>query len=277
MKNIILTALVCCLGMQVFSQSAKPAEAPRKKMTMPEVVLQIVQNMVRIDGGTFKMGCQNESDSDCYYWEKPAHKVSVSSFYMDKYPITQLEWEAVMGTRPWFSKNCPTCPVENVNWNDATEFLARLNKVSGVHYRLPTEAEFEFAARGGNLSKGYKYAGSDNIREVAWYDSISRGQAHPVAQKKPNELGLYDMSGNVFQWTLDWFDSDYYLHSPEKDPKGPDSESYRTCRGGSWWSDDSYSRVSNRDRYPVDARDDDVGFRIAKDANMVEEASSAGQ
>lgn len=223
------------------------------------------QNMVFVEGGVFVMGCSDEKDTSCYHWEKPAHSVMLNDFYLAKYPVTQKEWKAVMNTHPWFSKDCDNCPVENVSWEDAQEFIQKLNAASGKKYRLPTEAEWEYAAKGGTDSKGYKYAGSNYAERVAWFDNNSGKSTHPVGQKIPNELGLYDMSGNVWQWCSDWFNEEYYKSTDVENPQGPVKEDFRVCRGGSWWSDMHNCRVSNRDRYPADAKDDDVGFRLARD------------
>ncbi|MCW5906766.1 MAG: formylglycine-generating enzyme family protein [Chitinophagales bacterium] len=260
---MLFTALLCH---QLFGQAAppKPKTTIPAKASLAEVTAGIEANMIFVQGGTFTMGCTKEQDT-CYASEKPAHKVTLSNFYINKYPVTQREWETVMGTRPWFSKNCPECPVEHVSWYDAQSFINTLNQATGKYYRLPTEAEWEYAARGGSKSQGYQYAGGNNPDEIGWYEVNSNKQSHPVGQKKPNELGLYDMSGNVWQWCNDWYDENYYQNSPAKDPQGPGRDSYRTCRGGSWWSEVGDLRLSNRDRYPPDARDDDVGFRIVKD------------
>lgn len=274
MKKFYFTcAAVLILAATSFSQTAVPDKKPTstggkktpQPITLNEAVKAIEAEMVFVEGGKFKMGCPGESDTSCYFWEKPTHEVSISPFYIAKFPVTQREWTAVMGTKPWFSKDCEDCPVENVSWYDAQVFINTLCQLTGKHYRLPTEAEWEYAARGGNQSKGYKYAGSNNADEVAWFDNNSGKVSHTVGKKKPNELGLYDMSGNVWQWCSDWFESNYYSSSPQDNPELTRGEVYRVCRGGSWWGEAKDCRVSNRDRYPPDAKDDDVGFRLARD------------
>ncbi len=275
MKNLSTLVLALFFAGAVYAQTANTAAPDKRKVnTNPattnstisaataEEIKVIEANMVKVIGGSFTMGCNDESDSTCYYWEKPAHKVTISTFYVSKFVVTQKQWEAIEGTKPWFSKNCPDCPVENVSWYDAQMFISKLNQLSGKYYRLPTEAEWEYAARGGNLSKGYKYAGDNNLNAVAWYSKNSGKQSHPVGQKKPNELGLYDMSGNVWQWCSDWFSDTYYSKSPLENPQGPGKEDNRVCRGGSWWAEAQDCAVYNRDRYPADAKDDDVGFRL---------------
>ncbi|MDP7610975.1 MAG: formylglycine-generating enzyme family protein, partial [Nitrospinaceae bacterium] len=207
--------------------------------------------MVYVAGGTFQMG-SNSGDSD----EKPIHTVTVSSFYMDKTEVTQAEYRKVMGKNPSKFSGCDDCPVENVSWHDANEYAKKVGK------RLPTEAEWEYAARGGNKSKGYRYSGSNTISSVGWYDDNSRSKTHPVAQKQPNELGLYDMSGNVWEWCSDWYSDSYYRSSPKNDPQGPNSGSRRVLRGGSWYNDDSVCRVANRVRNYPDDRFDNNGFRL---------------
>jgi formylglycine-generating enzyme required for sulfatase activity len=217
--------------------------------------------MVLVQGGTFTMGCTPEQGSDCYNDEKPAHRVTVSSFYIGKYEVTQAQWKIVMGNNP--SKfTGDNLPVEQVSWDDVQEFIRKLNARTGLRYRLPTEAEWEYAARGGNRSRGYKYSGSNNISAVAWYDGNSGNKTHPVGQKQPNELGLYDMSGNVWEWCNDW-KGDYSSYA-QTNPTGPSSGSFRMYRGGSWLSLARYARVPFRGNGAPGPKSSNLGFRLAR-------------
>ena len=215
--------------------------------------------MAFVEGGTFTMGATAEQGSDVYNEEKPTHSVTVSDFYIGKYEVTQAQWRAVMGSNPsGFTGD--NNPVEYVSWDDVQEFITKLNAQTGKHLRLPTEAEWEYAARGGNKSKGYKYSGSDNIDEVAWYNSNSSSITHPVGQKTPNELGIYDMSGNVYEWCQDWYGA--YSSSSQTNPTGPSSGSERVLRGGSWFNNARNCRVSDRDSGIPDGRSGYFGFRL---------------
>jgi len=198
--------------------------------------------MVFVEGGTFMMGATSEQDADCND-EKPVHQVTVNSFYIGKYPITQEQWWAVMEDNPSYFEG-ENLPVEMVNWDDVQKFIRILNAKTDKQYRLPTEAEWEFAARGGNKSKGYKYSGSDSIADVAWYEDNSDDKTQPVGAKAPNELGIYDMSGNVWEWCNDWFGE--YSASVQINPKGPKSGSGRVLRGGGWSSRARGCRVAHR-------------------------------
>ena len=191
----------------------------------------LTSNMVYVSGGTFTMGATSEQGSDAWDDEKPAHSVTVSGFYICKYEVTQALWKAVMGNNPsnWKGDNLP---VEQVSWDDCQSFIRKLNALTGKNFRLPTEAEWEFAARGGNNSRGYKYAGSNNIGAVAWYTDNSGNKTHTVGTKSPNELGIYDMSGNVCEWCQDWKGS--YSSASQTNPTGASSGSNRVLRGGSW-------------------------------------------
>ena len=227
--------------------------------------------MVFVKGGTFTMGATAEQGSDASSNEKPTHSVKLSDFYIGKYEVTQAQWKAVMGTNPsnWKGDNLP---VENVSWNDVQEFITKLNAQTGKKYRLPTEAEWEYAARGGNQSKGYKYSGSNSISNIAWYDANSNKMTHIVGQKSPNELGIYDMSGNVWEWCQDWLGN--YNSSFQTNPIGPSSGSYRVLRGGSWSYIARTCRVSIRGYSKPADRYNRHGFRLALSADNKPTASS---
>ena len=223
----------------------------------PDALPQI--EMVFVKGGRFKMGATAEQGKDAEDNEKPAHSVTVSDFYIGKYEVTQAQWEAVMGKNPSYFKGYNR-PVENVRWIDIQEFIEKLNAKTGKKYRLPTEAEWEYAARGGNQSKGYKYSGSNDIGSVAWYTDNSSRQTRPVGQKQPNELGLYDMSGNVREWCSDRYGS--YSIGSQTNPTGPANGSDRVLRGGSWCNYAGSCRVSYRYSYLPLIPSGDYGFRL---------------
>jgi sulfatase modifying factor 1 len=216
-------------------------------------------NMVFVEGGTFMMGCTAEQGDECYKNEKPAHQVTLSSYYIGKYLVTQEQWEAVMGNNPSEIKGARH-PVECVNWDDIQVFLERLNTQTGMKYRLPTEAEWEYAARGGKYSQGFKYSGGDDLEKVAWFDKNSGQTTHEAGLKQPNELGLYDMSGNVWEWCNDWYGS--YFSDPQTNPKGSANGTSRVLRGGCWGYNAGYCRVSNRNCDTPVGRNYDVGFRL---------------
>ena len=198
------------------------------------VLERLIANMVKIEGGTFTMGATPEQGKDANKNEKPAHQVTLSSYYIGKYEVTQEEWQAVMGSNPSYFKGS-NYPVEVVSWKDCQKFIENLNYLTGLRFSLPTEAQWEYAARGGKHSKGYKYAGSNNIEDVAWYDDNGGGTTHLVGMKKPNELGLYDMSGNVWEWCSDKYGKNYYKElTTYIDPMGSTKGSDRVRRGGSW-------------------------------------------
>ena len=213
--------------------------------------------MVAVDGGSFNMG-SNEGDAD----EKPIHTVTVSSFKIGKYEITQAQWKAVMKTNPSYRSGCSTCPVETVSFTEIQDFIEELNYKTGKKYRLPTEAEWEFAARGGNNSNNYSYSGSSTLSKVAWAKENSESKTHPVGELRPNELGLYDMAGNVWEWCSDWYGEDYYSNSPSNNPKGPVSGINRVLRGGSGTDSATYCRVARRDNFDPAYRHILTGFRV---------------
>jgi len=217
----------------------------------------VTMEFVLIPAGWFNMGSVEGIDNAA-----PQHRVRITRpFYLGKHEVTQAQYQAVMGANPSFFKG-DNLPVDTVSWDDAQEFCKRLSQKEGRTYRLPTEAEWEYAARGGSHGHGTEYAGSGNLDEVAWYDGNSGRKPHPVGQKKPNELGLYDMSGNVWEWCFDWVGS--YASGSVTDPVGPDSGSYRIIRGGGYLFVPSNCRVASRcsSGRPSIAKAF-VGFRVA--------------
>ena len=215
--------------------------------------------MVKVEAGSFNMGATPEMENPCY-WEKPVHRVTLTNnYYIGKYEVTQALWKIVMGSNPSNSKG-DNLPVENVSWNNCQKFISKLNKLTGKSFRLPTEAEWEFAARGGNKSRGYQYSGSNTIGDVAWYDGNSGSKTHAVGTKQPNELGIYDMTGNVLEWCQDWYDS--YSSSPQTNPTGAVSGSFRVLCGGSWGNSAGYCRSSCRGSNTPGSRNNFLGLRL---------------
>ena len=216
--------------------------------------------MIAVEGGTFNMGATSEQGGDADSDEYPVHSVTLSDYYIGETEVTQELWEAVMGSNPSDFSGNPQRPVEMVSWNDCQEFITKLNELTGKNFRLPTEAEWEYAARGGNGSQGYKYSGSNTISDVAWYNGNSGSETHNVKTKSPNELGIYDMSGNVFEWCEDWYGG--YSSGSQTNPTGPSSGFFRVLRGGSWYSNTKACRVSNRSNDSPGSRYSRYGFRV---------------
>ena len=214
--------------------------------------------MVKVEAGSFNMGATPEMQAP-YEVEKPVHRVTLTNnYYIGKYEVTQALWKIVMGSNPSNSKG-DNLPVENVSWNNCQKFISKLNKLTGKSFRLPTEAEWEYAARGGNKSRGYQYSGSNTIGDVAWYDGNSGSKTHAVGTKQPNELGAFDMTGNVWEWCQDWFNR--YSSSPQTNPIGAVSGSCRVYRGGSCCYS-GYCRCSCRFDGTPDFRNGDLGLRL---------------
>ncbi len=220
--------------------------------------------MIYVEEGAFRMG---GADKEAYYDEQPVHEVKVNSIYIARYPVVQALWAAVMGEDASASAENHEHPVEMVSWEDAQSFIQKLSEITGKTYRLPTEAEWEYAARGGRQGNGYLYAGSDNLDEVGWYVRNSNGGEKTVGQKKPNELGLYGMSGNVLEWCQDWYSGSYYEECKKQgtveNPQGPAEGAFRVLRGGSWYLEAQKCRSSYRHYNPPGSRFTDMGFRLA--------------
>ena len=233
----------------------------------------VALTMKKVEGGSFTMGCTPDQ-TPCKENERPAHKVILDTYYMAETEVTQELYETIVGNNPSRFNNCKQCPVENVSWHDAKVFIKKLNEKSEYTYRLPTEAEWEYAARGGVRAIRTKYAGSNNIDEVAWYGNAKANRTYPVGRKRPNELGLYDMSGNALEWCQDLYYRAYYSREPVRNPQGAsradlgDSaepvKEQRIIRGGSWDYAPSASRISNRGGVAPDPPDNgNIGFRLA--------------
>ena len=240
-------------NVNIFPPSTTPKPAPvktadGKRITEPE--------MVFVQGGTFTMGCTSEQGKDCAKDEKTSLQVTVSDFYICKYEVTQELWESVMGSNP-STVTGANLPVSRVSWDDVQEFIKLLNAATGKNYRLPTEAEWEYAARGGNKSQGYKYSGSNNVKDVAWYRDNSGNKVHPVGGKQPNELDIYDMSGNILEWCSDWYAS-YNINAKIS----TSNTATRVVRGGNWRNEANYARVSSRLNYTPNYRFHLIGFRL---------------
>lgn len=235
------------------------APVQAQNTTYPEMIL--------VQGGTFNMG---DSEMEGKENEQPVHEVTVSTISIGKYPITRGQYRAYCNatgkSMPETPDGWPVAdhhPIVNVSWHDAVGYTEWLSDKMDKNYRLPTEAEWEYAARGGNQSKGYKYAGSRSLDAVGWYGLRSTlNVAQAVGGKRPNELGIYDMSGNVWEWCRDWYGGDYYANSPKDNPRGPASGSARVLRGGSWSDSAARCRVALRGGNVPSARGVNSGFRV---------------
>ena len=280
---LLLVTLVLTASFGSVSTMMQDDKSPQVKKVLPVnrknftfTVNDVRFEMVFVEGGTFAMGCTPEQ-SDCFNSEKPAHNVTLSDFYMGKYPVTQKFWSAVMGNgiqqqRSLAERNAlcgegDDYPMYFVNYEECVEFCNKLNKLlsnqlpEGYKFGLPTEAQWEYAARGGKKSNSYKYSGGNSINNFAWNSDNSGKTTHPVGKKMPNELTIYDMSGNVWEWCSDWYDVNYYAVSPSIDPKGPDSGTLRVIRGGAWNEAAARCRVSNRGS-SSNYRLNRIGFRV---------------
>ena len=270
-KKPVLIIFVCILF--IFGCMKKPNMVSVGPV-LPEIDFEL--DMVLVQSGSFTMG---NSNGIYELNELPLHNVTVSNFFISKFEITQEQYGQVKSYDSSFFKY-DTYPVEQVTWYEAVSFCNKLSLIENLEpcynlktwdcnfnkngYRLPTEAEWEFAARGGTQSEDYKYSGGDNLNDIAWYILNSGEQPHVIGTKQPNELGLHDMTGNVWEWCWDRYDSEYYSTSPENDPKGPVGPLVRVFRGGSWQNDVNKLRLSQRSFYKPDSKLLSLGFRVAR-------------
>ncbi len=253
-KYIIVIYLVWCA-------TAVDAQTQSKPETLVFEVEGVKFEMILVEGGKFMRGGEPNDDLDCYDNESPVHRVTLSDFYIGKVEVTQKLWHAVMHYNPSHYQD-DEHPVENISWNECQEFIARLNRLLNTTFRLPSEAEWEYAARGGKYSNGYKYSGSNNLDDVAWYDNTTKDKGHhsPVGTKESNELGLYDMSGNVWEWCQDWYDvyEKYPLTNPIKE-----NGFFKVLRGGCSRGVARSCRVTNRSSKLPELKGFYYGFRLA--------------
>ncbi|MBQ7683606.1 MAG: formylglycine-generating enzyme family protein, partial [Bacteroidaceae bacterium] len=265
--TLILLLLCISAQPQIVVKRCKTCKKPvaqcrykgRHAPSLPAAIQQLERDMVFVEGGTLMMGATAEQGDKCFL-DEPAHQATLSSFYICKHEVTQAEWEAVMGTNPSGFRGSDL-PVESVNWDDCQTFIRKLNQLTGRQYRLPTEAEWEYAARGGQKSQGYKYSGSNHLDVVAWYYDNSGNQTHAVMTKQANELGLYDMSGNVWEWCSDWYDDD--SASSQTTPKESSSDYGGEYRGGSWDVPAEGCRVGGQFFFLLSGRFNHFGLRLA--------------
>ena len=272
MRKVLFLLLSLAIGVSTATAKVNGDDAVVVQSSSPysEVITVngVSFKMIWVEGGTFEMG-----SNDGYDDEQPIHAVTLDGYWIAETEVTQALWKAVMGSDEGWSNDYgkgSNYPAYDVSYNEAVDFCKRLNELTDYKYgfRLPTEAEWEYAARGGKKSNGYKYSGSNNIDDVAWYVDNSGYVAHPVKSKKCNELGLYDMSGNLWEWCSDWYSSSYYSNSPSNNPTGPKSGDYRVLRGGGWSHGESGCRVADRYYCIPDCSIYLFGFRVASSLSL---------
>lgn len=214
-----------------------------------------------VPSGCYEMGCGSWT-TNCDSDEIPAHQVCLDGFWIGKYEVTQGQWKSIIGSNPSAYDSSDNYPVEKVSWNDSQNFINQINSQGTYTFRLPTEAEWEYAARSGGNKE--KYSGGDDVDSVAWYSSNSNGKTHEVGTKLPNGIGIHDMSGNVWEWCSDWYTGDYYSTSPTNNPQGPSSSNSRVARGSSWGGDSNHVRTTYRDSNSPDSTIDSLGLRLLR-------------
>lgn len=275
-KYIVLFVLVVCFVNYAYTVEGASVDNGKSEplKTIKDSVAGI--EFIYVKGGCFQMGdVSGNGGSE----EKPFHEVCVDDFYLGKYEITKEQWKNVMGSNPSFDTTCgANCPVDSISWIDTQSFLSKMNSKSGVEnsktsknrlkvkpktldiFRLPTEAEWEYAARSGGKTE--EFSGGNDVNSVSWNSDISNNAVHAVGTKAPNGLGIYDMSGNVWEWVNDWYSDKYYASSPRKNPKGPTTGDKRVLRGGSWATAPGDSRTYYRNYLPADYKNEIIGFRV---------------
>lgn len=252
MKKIFIIFFCGLTSLASFSQTRVTEEQ------LDQLIIRFIQDMIPINGGSFIMGDNNDPLAS------PEHRVFLSDYYISKCEVTQEFWEAIMGNNPSYHKGANK-PVENVTWNECQIFISRLNSITDMEFHLPTEAQWEYAAIGGNRSRGYVYSGSNNINDVAWFKDNSQGTTHPVGYLRPNELGIHDMNGNVGEWCHDYWDS--YSINEQTNPTGPRFGDSHVVRGGSFGYDKTGISPTRRTSNSIQGfqNSSSVGFRLALD------------
>lgn len=248
MKKILAAVLLLLSVQQTNAQRKFLKESSDEKIHI---------EMSYVQGGKFDMGSDDESAD-----RRPAHAVTLNDYKIGRYEVTADQWKAVMGNNPADNKDCGDCPVVNVSWDEVQDFISKLNTMTGKQYRLPTEAEWEFAARGGTLGNMKKHAGRQHPQTIAWFGNNSKDHIHPVGRKQPNELNIYDMTGNAEEWCSDWYGKDYYTKKDVANPTGPDGGISKVVRGGSWESNADEISVTRRAAYTPGTKSGSLGFRL---------------
>jgi formylglycine-generating enzyme required for sulfatase activity len=265
-KSLLLTSIISLTNP---SSAEITSTASSPDHSIPSAMAQkLLDEMILVEGGSFMMG---SDETTARKREGPAHKVTLDDFYIGKTEVTQALFEQLMGWNLSYF-NCSDCPVNNISWFNVQLFITRLNQTTGKTFRLPTEAEWEYAAKGGKYSKGYRYSGSNNINDVAWYADNANNKSHRVAQKQPNELGLYDMTGNLWEWCHDDMNPSLYTSKERTNPlylksNNPQQKSMKVLRGSGYEFSATESPVYARDGSTNNVRLPDIGFRLAMSKN----------